>query len=297
MACPRAQRRRLPLLVALSLIAGPALAQSPNAQTPSRDELARRISEKVRQLQQLRQQRHLARQSHQQKQSALEQQTARLRRDLKQVQADLDEQQATVAERQRALDEARRERDRAIALIDAARDRAAPVAEAMQQRVAAGVPWQKEMRAEKLGAIEKQLQAEDPIARAEAVMELMGFAGRELERARTIELTNRPVMLEANQRRTHAYVLRLGLAGAGFVSEDQQTLGLATLEDGAQHRWQRELSKTQQRHLKAAIATLRKNRPPELIPVPLRASSAKDVKQPTPSPQKATSKPVSQGAR
>jgi TolA-binding protein len=247
-------------------LAGPVRAQDGSAEQSSRDQLAKQIREKVEQLQSIRQQRALARQSHQQQLSTHQQQIDRLRGDLEAVQDKLDDLESTITQRQRELEKARQRRDRATALIDAAADAAGPVAERMQRRVKTGVPWQQQARQQRVGGAMSSLASDEPVTRAEGAMELLGFAGEELKRSATIELTNRPVVLEAGEKRKHAYVLRLGLAGAGFVSEDRSTVGLATM--GGDEPWRLDLPRAQREKVIRAVATLRENEPPALIAVP-----------------------------
>jgi len=228
--------------------------ESASHEQATQAELAKRIQSKLSELQAIREQRSRAREAHQQKLSGIEQQVDRMQRDLKRVQDQLDKLEQKNQKQSDRLQQIRERRDRARSLIEAASKAAAPVAQSMQGRIKRGVPFERERR----------LKA--PLDKAEGMMAVFGFAGQELQRGRSIELANRPVTIEPGKQRKHAYVLRLGLAGGAFVSEDRSSFGLPAV--AGDQPWRMDLDEAQQRRLSEAIAIRREEAAPALTALP-----------------------------
>lgn len=248
--------------------------QAGEGQSVNRETLARQIRQKLATLRSLRDQRERARQTHQQKLSALQQQVDRLERDLERVRDEVEAAKQQNEQRDAALSQARARQERARQVIDAAQAAAKPVARAMGRRVEHGVPFDQKKRTNRLQSIEQTLAADSGVDRAKGVIDLFGFAGSEFQRASSIELINRPVLLDGGQRRKHAHVLRLGLAGGAFVSEDGETVALAAPGDG--NRWRFDLSDEQRRRVREAVAIRREEAVPALVsfPWPIGQSAA-----------------------
>jgi len=256
----------LSLIGGLLLLCGgaPALAQN---ETDERAELARQIRETVQALQELREKRRQARQQHEAELDELNGQIARLEDDLPRVRQQLEQTREIITERETALKQAQQRRRRARSLIDTTARAARPAADELHQRLRQGVPHQRDERTGAIEQIQSNLAAESASKRAAAAGDLLDFLAGELESARTIELVNKPVLLNGGQRRVHAHLMRFGLAGTGFVSEAGDEVGLARV--GAPESWLVEITEPTANALRAAVQRLRKRQPPAVAPVPL----------------------------
>jgi len=232
----------------------------------SRAELARRIRERLRELEQIRQERERARQSHQAKLNTLDQQVDRLRQDRQSVEGEVTALTETIDKRRGKLDALKQKREAAGSLLTATASKARDVAERAHDRIVRGVAFDREARLERVATIQEPLGSQNKVEKAEGVTELLGLMGQELKRGRSIELTNTPVVLEPGERRKHAHVLRVGLVGGGFVSEDGSTIGMAAV--GHSKRWQMDPDRFPRQPLRDAVGIFRQNEPPRLVSLP-----------------------------
>lgn len=155
-------------------------------------------------------------------------------------------------------------------------DAAIPVVEAVRRRIERGIPHRRGERSARAAGILEELRAADPLAQGEALAALASFAEDEVRLAGSIALENTPVYLDEEERRVHAWRVRLGLANELLLAENEDTVGVAS--ETPQPAWRLELTEAERAAVRGAVAVLRERRRPELqaLPFPLApASSAK----------------------
>lgn len=279
---PARARRASRTAVLLALLL-PAAAPSLPAQAPESGaapgeatRLRRAVHETVQTLQEARAERRNRLRS-------LEQQTAAARERADALAgrlASLQEEVAAARERVEALEAARAEGREDAAALKRMAGALAPALEALRETVQGGVAWRREPRAARLEALAEPLRNGGPDARGEAVVEAWTVLGDALQPAREIRLRTEPLHYDGGSRRTHGYVLRLGLAAQYFRSEDG---GVTAVDlpaarkagDGsAAGPWRLEVPPPWRAGIAAGVGVLRQTRPPALLALPVAHEAA-----------------------
>lgn len=131
-----------------------------------------------------------------------------------------------------ARDSERARRAELHAELGALCERGSTLADRLAERAQGGIPTVRE-RVATLAALGAKLKTFEASADAalDAFAELLHTTGAWLPLARTSELTNHTVAVE--DRTLHAWVLRLGVVGEAFLTEDGTLAGLASRDPGA----------------------------------------------------------------
>lgn len=234
------------------------------------DEAARQMHQRIQELHQLLRQRQRERDQHEQRMQSLQAQVDRLERDHVEAQQRRTAAEQQVTEAEAAVAELTEARQRLSDQFTDAATAGQPVAEAMEQRIATGVPFRRDERAETAAAAAEAMASGDALEQAEGVAALLSFAGEEFRLTRETRFWNDPATLDDN-RRVHAYQARLGLVQQILISEDGTQTGAAA--HTAERAWQLDLTQAQRRQIMGAAAILRQQEPPRLIDVPLPAGT------------------------
>lgn len=272
-------------LAIISLVVRPALGDEPPAVAGDAARIAVQIHELVEQLQSVRGERRDA--------------DERLRDAIARTDRQIETLQAQVAESERAVAEQREQ----IAALDAAvaadkhtsaaagawiagvADRIAPVADRARRRIERSAAGDAAARASDLsdaltllgdgddGDGDGDNNGGDPQRRGEGAGDVLRILGEGWLAARTVSVTNEPIVLDAGQRSQHAWVYRLGLVSKAFVSEDGQTVGLWSGEPSSP--WRVDLTEQQREQVRALFEIVRERQPPAVVPAPIfRAASS-----------------------
>jgi len=118
------------------------------------------------------------------------------------------------------------------------------------------------------GEIAEATDDSELIARAGAVRDFFEAIGNEWEVAADVVLSNELIPLDEGTRREHAWVLRLGLVDAAFISEAGGTVGLWSGD--AASPWRLELDAALVARTRRLFAIVRQDVPPAVVPVPVR---------------------------
>jgi hypothetical protein len=141
-------------------------------------------------------------------------------------------------------------------------------AAAHEQRVRAGIPYRHSQRLAALSTIHAQL-AGDLEAQLAGLRAWTRFASEEARLAVTTELLNAEVPVE-DGRRKHAYIVRIGLVNAVFITEDEQQFGVAAGAAG----WTLVTDPAAQQQIRLAREMLRRLQAPALLPLPFTPGKA-----------------------
>ncbi|MFA9480141.1 DUF3450 family protein [Phycisphaerales bacterium AB-hyl4] len=252
-----------------AVVLGLSLAWQPMAvaMADDADAVARRIAERVAELESLRAEARAERSQRAGERDALAEQVDRLQHDLRTAEAE-------VGELNDELEQLREQRvgvdDERAALADALDTLTGTVsasASALEAAIANGVPSGREPRRAAVQRVSEALGDVDASAtqRIDALATFVDFASEELQRVDQRELRNERVAV--GDRQMHAFIYRLGLVTEGFVSEDGSAVGV--FDPGAGD-WRLDVSGEAER-LQAVIDTMRERQPPAILAVPIIA--------------------------
>lgn len=256
------------LLPLMSLLSAPsARAQPADAPPDSRQEVAQQVRQLVQQVQSVRDDRRRAQRAHRDRLATLERQIERLEGELNRLDQPLAEQARAIERETAARDRAREQQARLDQLLGQVRRASEPIVRQMRERVDRGIAFERDQRGRGIDRAAKQLAADQPAAWADAWQAVFGFATDELEAGRTIDLINQPIHLDAGRRREHAWVLRLGLAGALFVTEDESLVGEAATPSSPEP-WRTTLPPRTRAAAVRAVRIRRDSAAPALVDLP-----------------------------
>ncbi len=236
----------------------------------STDDTARLIYQRIAELETLRTQMQAEHRDRQQQRESLKEQIARLERDLAGVQGDIDDVQDDIAEIQQEHQTLNEQSGQIHLALDTLRESATPIAERTHRRIASGIAFDREERIVRIEAVQALLEGAYP-EQIDALIHLTDVALAEVQYAGQRELGNRPIWID--QRKHHGFVYRLGLLTEGFVSEDGRQVGVF---DQKQVDWRSGIAGLE-RDVPAIIATMRQQRPPALLAVPIAAEIRRSV--------------------
>jgi len=261
----------------LTVLATCALAHAQPTGDSDRDALARQLHQKIEALQNARADRRRAEQVHAQQVESMQRQIDRLKEDLETVETARQASQDELDEVRARHESIRRSIEASRQWLTQAAKQTRPIVDAFSQRIDAGIPFEKQTRADKFAEAQGGLSSDDSARQAEALAGAYQAMGDELAVGRRIELANTPIFLDGGRQRVHAWRLRLGLAGELFIAEDGQTVGLSSPD--ADTAWNTNLDDAVKRAVDHVFKIAREKRPPAMIGVPL--SPARGVVEPS----------------
>ena len=204
-------------------------AQPLHAQTADRAAIATELHQKIEQLHQIRQQRATEEKALEQQSATLDNQIDRLKVDVTNLESPVKSQRDTVADLEKRVAAHGASIRASSATLKIAADALAGSASAIHDRIAAGIPYRRDERAQRFAHLTEALRGNDPDARAAALSDYWAAATEELRLAGTMQLWNEPVKLDGGKRQVNAYQLRLGLVNQLFITEDGHTAGTAAM--------------------------------------------------------------------
>ena len=160
--------------------------------------------------------------------------------------------------------------------------------ERLRRRTASGVAFERERRLSAIDRLRRRLTTRDkdkttkakvngdtasksttprPADLLRSVVDTFSLYTAEARLFRSVELDSRLVEPEAG-RRPHAYVIRLGLVGSTFVSEDDQDVGLLRLAV-TPPAWTTSLGSDRSRAVRDAVDIMRRREAPRVVAFPV----------------------------
>ncbi len=227
-------------------------------------QLASQIAEKVAELHALRQERIELQKSFGDKIEQTQERINQLQADREKITERVQHKQQKLAHEQKLLDEHSLEQETLENILSESVPRALQLALGMQQKIKKGIPSEKKARSSRIAHIIGNLsKSHDIQLQAQGLIELWNFAEEELQKARAVELSNSPYVIEDQNRQIHAYHIRFGLVNQAMLSEDGEESGLVTRKG-----FNFALKDSQTKQLHDILNLLQKRRIPELLFVP-----------------------------
>lgn len=270
-------------LATVSLVARPTLGDESSASAGDAARSAVQIHELVEQLQSVRRERRDADEQLREALARTDRQIATLQAQVAESERAVAEQRAEIAALDAAIAADKQTSAAAGAWIAGVADRIAPVADRARRRIERSAAGDAAVRASDLSDALTLLgdgddgdgdnNRGDPQRRGEGADDVLRILGEGWLAARTVSVTNEPIVLDAGQRSQHAWVYRLGLVSKAFVSEDGQTVGLWSGEPSSP--WRVDLTEQQREQVRALFEIVRERQPPAVVPAPIfRAASS-----------------------
>ena len=210
--------------VSITMIAALALLGA-TTQGGQPEQLAPQLLENINAIQQLRKEHLSTRDAHRAKQVALEEQGARLRQTRQEL---LDEVNLLETELRRLREELETDEeatDNGHRWISQVSDAAVTGLDRCEVRLAHGIPHESSGRLRELMQINSGLKSASVSIRADNLRRAFDFYGREFRLAHITEIVNDSVKV-SQDRELPAYLLRLGLVGQWFMTEDRSDVGV-----------------------------------------------------------------------
>jgi hypothetical protein len=152
--------------------------------------------------------------------------------------------------------------------FDGYRSRALRIAKRVRGNIERGIEYRMGERLAETDRCIEKLSAEAREEALEGARCLWALLGNELRLGQSIELQNKPVLLDGDARRVNAYQLRIGRAALAFVSENGSEVGLY-----GPSGWDTELSEADRLSIRQSVAVLRRQEPPRLLALPFSFAS------------------------
>ncbi len=245
-----------------------AVESPPASQSDSeRAVLATQIRELVEQLQAVRRERLEADERHRAVLAQLDRQIGTLESQLESSERFVADQRQEIASLDASLAADEKSAADAKAWIDLVADRVAPFADRAKRRIERSATPDASVRVADMADALKLLRADDSQHRAEGASDALRLVGEDWQTARTVSVTNEPIVFDGGDRSQHAWVYRLGLASKAFVSEDGQTVGLWSGDPRSP--WRLDLPEAERERIRDLFAVVREKQPPAVVAVPV----------------------------
>lgn len=236
----------------------------------SRAELARAIRQVVEELHAARRERLRVDGQHAEELAVLERQVQRLEDELQSLEAVTRSQVEERAQLEKRIADENRAAASARAWVEVATDIARPIAQRARQRVDRAAGPQRLRRAGGFGNAARLLGQGDASQRVKGLRELFRAFGEEWLPARSVTLSNEPVLLSGGEQSKHAWVVGFGFVTRLFVSEDETMSGLWSNDPN--DPWRLDVPDGTGRQIRDLLDIVRERQPPTISPAPVLIS-------------------------
>lgn len=174
---------------------------------------------------------------------------------VQETQAKINQERASLGRLQNSEDETKARQKRLTLLL-------AGYCDSLGRRIEAGLPWENEVRLDRVRGLKKDLEAgsatvDEGFARLNAILK------DEVKNGDEITLASKPVTLK-NGEVVNAQVLKIGNQWLAYMDEEGKRFGLLERKPGGAWEWREDPGFEEKNRIKAAIEIKSAKRPPSL---------------------------------